>query len=107
MSEWGSWSDCSCTRDGEKQRSRVISRFGRADGDFCNGDLKQVMSCNVAETPTPAPKKPCDESHWQKSPCKSLNGKGCGAGTSTWTRHRENGGCDDDVISKIVSCKLK
>jgi len=46
FSEWGTWSDCSTSCNGIKRRSRRIGRYGRGDGAYCIGTLKETSSCN-------------------------------------------------------------
>jgi len=105
LSQWSHWSDCSCTRDGEKQRSRVIARFGSGNGRFCNGELKEVMNCNTAAAPTPAPEVGCDFGDWQEtSECQARNGRSCGDGTRT-LRRTSKGPCEG-ALEKIVTCEL-
>jgi len=46
FSEWGIWSDCSTSCNGIKRRSRRIGKYGRGDGAYCIGSLKETSSCN-------------------------------------------------------------
>lgn len=46
FADWGDWSDCSCTCDGVKRRSRLIAQFGAFDGKWCEGGTKELAPCN-------------------------------------------------------------
>lgn len=46
LAEWGDWTPCSATCDGIQRRSRRVQRFGRGDGAWCMGALKETRPCN-------------------------------------------------------------
>mmetsp|Transcript_17488 Transcript_17488/g.47890 ORF Transcript_17488/g.47890 Transcript_17488/m.47890 type:complete len:627 (+) Transcript_17488:97-1977(+) len=50
FSGWTSWSPCSCTCDGWRERSRSLAKQGVGRGKFCNGPENEVESCNVNVT---------------------------------------------------------
>jgi len=50
FTDWADWSDCSCTCNGVKRRSRSIKSYGTGTGDFCEGPLGEVDPCNMGET---------------------------------------------------------
>merc|ERR1719387_1764660 len=45
---WTRWSDCSCTCDGVKTRSREISVFGSGTGKWCNDATREVQPCHTS-----------------------------------------------------------
>merc|ERR1711879_755061 len=91
-------------RNGEKQRSRTISRYGKGDGKFCDGSLKEVDNCNVDTNPapTPEPEQPCAFSDWQPTECTHS----CGGGTRTLSRHVESGHCTGE-LEKVEKCNME
>ena len=52
LSEWSSWSYCSATCNGIKERSKSILQYPKNSGVECSGALKEVSQCNVAEACT-------------------------------------------------------
>merc|ERR1711957_922548 len=76
FSHWSVWSDCSCTLNGVKRRSRRIVSYGKGKGDFCNGNTKEITGCNFIPVPS-KPKVPCSWGGWSEwSKCSAM----CGAG---------------------------
>lgn len=46
LGEWLAWSDCSCTCDGIRHRSRPIQVSGNGDATYCNASLEELQPCN-------------------------------------------------------------
>eukprot|EP00928_Gymnodinium_smaydae_P010951 TRINITY_DN14117_c0_g5_i1.p1 TRINITY_DN14117_c0_g5~~TRINITY_DN14117_c0_g5_i1.p1 ORF type:complete len:1558 (+),score=314.31 TRINITY_DN14117_c0_g5_i1:79-4752(+) len=56
LSDWGEWSVCSCTCEGIRDRSRVVTRFAAGSGKACeNLGLRQVEGCNPGPGEDAAP----------------------------------------------------
>jgi hypothetical protein len=102
LAAWSHWSACSCTRNGEQQRSRTISRFGKGEGKFCQGDLKEVRNCNeyAGPAPTPAPEG-CVFSDWHSTDCSRT----CGGGTRTL--HRTCNGHCGGILERVEKCNTE
>eukprot|EP00931_Biecheleriopsis_adriatica_P049028 TRINITY_DN28353_c0_g1_i1.p1 TRINITY_DN28353_c0_g1~~TRINITY_DN28353_c0_g1_i1.p1 ORF type:complete len:1538 (+),score=223.45 TRINITY_DN28353_c0_g1_i1:91-4704(+) len=67
LSEWGSWSSCSCHCFGMRHRSRYISTFPSGGGESCyNESLKEISPCN----PGPLENTPMDCTNTQQQDCK-------------------------------------
>jgi len=49
FTEWGEWGDCSASCNGVKRRSRRVGQYGRGDGNFCMGAIKETLPCNSLE----------------------------------------------------------
>jgi len=68
--EWNDWGDCTMSCNGIRERSRRIGRFGRGNGTYCIGALKETHPCSAGiGEPMPAgclPAKPkdCKMSLW-------------------------------------------
>ena len=56
VSDWGMWSDCSCSCDGVRERNRFIAIFAKNGGAPCHEDLRQMEACN----PTVDEEEPAD-----------------------------------------------
>jgi len=80
LGEWGVWSDCTCTCNGVKRRSRRIETYGRGNGLWCTNATKEISACNligVAEGCEGEKEVDCDMSPWKEwSACS----KDCGGG---------------------------
>lgn len=112
FNEWTSWSDCSATCNGVKRRSRTVAQYGRGEGAFCEGDLKQTWPCNpsegeaVSEECLPAPDVDCVLSDWEGwSACSASCGGGMHMRSRSIVQHPLNRGrtCDK-ALSEIREC---
>jgi len=89
FTDWGGWSACSATCSGTKRRSRRISRYGRGNGAFCVGGLKETSPCNPTPDGTPpaecaqAPAVHCLLGEWSEWGACSAT---CGGGRSSRSR---------------------
>merc|ERR1711990_133448 len=63
LGDWSMWSACSCSCDGVKRRSRRIVTYGKGEGRWCNGDTKQIHSCNFCGL-KPEPPVDCSFTVW-------------------------------------------
>lgn len=112
FSSWGSWSDCSSTCNGIKRRSRRVARYGRGDGRWCLGGLKETWPCN----PSPHAVSPvgcvaqsavdCILGDWS---VWSICSASCGGGERTRSRdiaqHPSNGGMAcTGALSELREC---
>jgi len=130
FADWAVWSDCSCTCNGVKRRGRRIARYGRGDGLYCIGDLKQNAPCNPSEGDV-APLSckvglPVDGSFSEWTPWTDCS-KTCNGGQKTRSRDigipPANGGkpisgntqeireckrttCPDDANNGMMDCKF-
>jgi len=64
LSLWSEWSDCSCTEDGVKRRSRRIISYGTGKGAWCEGGTKEITGCNVRKPDVKKPVIDCALSDW-------------------------------------------
>eukprot|EP00928_Gymnodinium_smaydae_P064666 TRINITY_DN4794_c0_g2_i1.p1 TRINITY_DN4794_c0_g2~~TRINITY_DN4794_c0_g2_i1.p1 ORF type:complete len:1188 (-),score=266.17 TRINITY_DN4794_c0_g2_i1:180-3743(-) len=55
MSEWGPWSDCSCSCDGVMERSRYIEQYVQGNGRACNGTMREMSTCHPTPGEAPIP----------------------------------------------------
>lgn len=92
VSEWGLWSDCSCSCDGVRERNRFVSVFAKNGGKPCQEELREIEACNPTvdeEEPADCPGKKvvepvdCVLAEWRDwTPCSVT----CGGGQHS--RHR-------------------
>jgi len=87
FAEWAPWSDCSCTCDGWKERTRGMAVQGRGRGKFCVGPQNEIDACNVKApgcgTEPRSTKVDCLLSDWTGwSTCSAT----CGLGQQSRTR---------------------
>jgi len=61
---WSDWSDCSCTQNGVKRRSRRIASYGKGRGAWCNGHTKEITGCNFPPSAVTKPEVPCQWGLW-------------------------------------------
>lgn len=55
LGQWSSFSACSASCDGVKQRHRDVQTYGSADGAFCEGSTEEIVPCSPGyEEPSPA-----------------------------------------------------
>lgn len=108
LSSWSDWSPCSCTRDGVKRRSRIITAYGAGAGKFCHGKTKEIMGCHVDAIPLIKLPLPCVMGDWDDwGKCSTS----CGPGERERRRDVEvaaqNGGtpCQGD-LNDIEQCDV-
>ncbi|CAJ1402607.1 unnamed protein product [Effrenium voratum] len=66
ISQWASWTSCSCHCFGMRSRSRYISTFPSGNGETCfNEALKEIEPCN----PGPNEHRPADCSDTEQQDC--------------------------------------
>jgi len=92
VSDWGLWSDCSCSCDGVRERNRFVSVFAKNGGKPCQEELREIEACNPTvdeEEPSDCPGKKvvepvdCVLAEWRDwTPCSVT----CGGGQHS--RHR-------------------
>jgi len=103
---WSDWSDCSCTQNGVKRRSRRIASYGKGKGAWCNGGTKEITGCNFPPTLEVQAEVPCQWGLWDSwSKCSAT----CGSGQSERKRdiavEPENGGSTcAGPLSQIEQC---
>jgi len=76
FSIWSDWSDCSCTCNGVKRRSRAVASYGTGTGAFCEGGLGEVEPCNIGDTApegcSAEPPVDCEMGSWEEwGPCSA------------------------------------
>jgi len=107
---WSDWSDCSCTCNGVKRRSRAIASYGTGNGAFCEGGLGEVEPCNIGDSAPPlchaeVPVN-CVMGEWeawgecsatcgggQRTRIKEVEGDASGGGTPCASSTSETEGC--------------
>jgi len=112
LQTWGPWSDCSATCSGIERRSRVVQQYGRGDGAWCMGALKETRPCNPivgAEAPGGCGKGPvvdCAFTSWGEwSTCSAT----CGGGMHKRSRQLANdalggGKACNGTLSQLREC---
>eukprot|EP00931_Biecheleriopsis_adriatica_P115008 TRINITY_DN90867_c0_g1_i1.p1 TRINITY_DN90867_c0_g1~~TRINITY_DN90867_c0_g1_i1.p1 ORF type:complete len:1635 (-),score=258.88 TRINITY_DN90867_c0_g1_i1:70-4905(-) len=112
LNSWGPWSMCTRTCDGIQRRARTVKTYGRGDGAWCMGDLKQTRPCNpIAGQPSPegcgtGPSVDCKVSEWEAwSTCSATCGGGMHSRERRVVTSAENGGkgCNNGM-SEIREC---
>mmetsp|Transcript_100453 Transcript_100453/g.279728 ORF Transcript_100453/g.279728 Transcript_100453/m.279728 type:complete len:1521 (-) Transcript_100453:417-4979(-) len=112
FSDWGAWSDCSGSCSGVKRRSRRIATYGRGDGKFCVGGLKETSPCHPSpggESPEGCVQMPpvdCLLGSWTEwSECSASCGGGRTLRTREVVRDPAHGGkaCDGPLI-EVSEC---
>ncbi|CAJ1337729.1 unnamed protein product [Effrenium voratum] len=112
LSEWGTWSACSGSCDGIRHRSRVVRVYGRGDGRYCMGGLRETAPCSPSQSePLPqgcGPGRPqdCLFSQWEGWATCSAS---CGGGEHTRSRSiareaKNNGLPCIGALSEISEC---
>ncbi|CAE8680778.1 unnamed protein product [Polarella glacialis] len=76
---WGLWSPCSASCDGIQRRARVVLTYGRGDGKFCEGAIKETRPCN----PSPGELLPIACSKGPQVDCQLSEWAGWGSCTAT------------------------
>jgi len=112
FSEWGEWTDCTASCDGIKRRSRRIGKYGRGDGAYCIGGLKETYPCNPApneDFPAACEKEQpedCVFTSWKEWSTCAVS---CGGGSIQ--RHREvqqsakfGGKACDGALTELKEC---
>ncbi|CAJ1459864.1 unnamed protein product [Effrenium voratum] len=111
-SRWGTWSACSGSCDGIRHRSRVVRVYGRGDGRYCMGGLRETAPCSPSQSePLPqgcGPGRPqdCLFSQWEGWATCSAS---CGGGEHTRSRSiareaKNNGLPCIGALSEISEC---
>uniref|UniRef100_A0A7S2NEM3 Spondin-like TSP1 domain-containing protein n=1 Tax=Alexandrium andersonii TaxID=327968 RepID=A0A7S2NEM3_9DINO len=108
FSDWGTWSDCSGSCDGIMRRSRRIATYGRGNGAFCKGGLKETAPCSTAPEGSCEQKPPvdCAFNEWGAwSACTSS----CSGGTQHRSRTfahlpAEGGAPCEGGLSEVQEC---
>jgi hypothetical protein len=119
FTDWDAWSDCSMTCAGVKRRERRIGQYGKGNGEYCLGALKETWPCNP-EVNQPMPKgcgvgKPvdCELAGWSAWTACSAS---CGGGQHYRERDvlvpPQNGGkaCEaggDGSLKQVKQCQAK
>jgi len=112
FSDWGAWSACSGSCDGIKRRSRRIGTYGRGDGKFCVGGLKETAPCNGGagglqpEGCAEVPPVDCLLSSWTEwSQCSASCGGGEQVRSRELLREPSHGGqACVDPLSEVTEC---
>ena len=110
---WSSWSDCSCECNGVMRRGRVIEVYGKGEGTWCEGSLKDIEACNVNATACPGSDVPapppvdCKMGPWVESSCSVTCGSGTAVNTKAIITQGANGGtmCHGP-LSMAVPCSM-
>jgi len=111
---WNKWSDCSSSCLGVKKRERQIIQYGRGNGAYCRGPLKENLPCNPASSedlPEGCGKGPisdCLLAIWGEwSSCTKTCGGGQHRRSREIVQHPENGGrgCSD-TLKEITECAI-
>lgn len=99
LSQWEQWSACSGSCDGLRHRARVVKVYGRGDGAWCKGGLRETAPCNPSENEAnpegcgPGKAVDCVFGEWEAWKECTVT---CGGGEHTRSRsimqHAENGG---------------
>jgi len=110
--DWSAWSDCSCTCDGVKRRSRSIATYGSGSGKWCFGPTKQIDQCNPGAGEGPPPgcggKKaqdcvPADWKDW--TDCTATCGGGQMVRMRRITSEAKSGGAPcNTTIGETMAC---
>eukprot|EP00397_Hematodinium_sp_SG-2012_P004784 GEMP01004798.1.p1 GENE.GEMP01004798.1~~GEMP01004798.1.p1 ORF type:complete len:1067 (+),score=271.95 GEMP01004798.1:195-3395(+) len=85
FSTWSVWSDCSCSCNGLRYRSRRVKAYDQNGGKECAGALKELSSCNTHACNVQKVED-CKLSDW--NPWTICNAE-CGGGQQTRTRKVE------------------
>jgi len=112
LQTWGPWSDCSGTCSGIQRRSRVVEKYGRGDGAWCMGALKETRPCNPtvgAGAPTGCGNGPvvdCIFASWGAwSTCSATCGGGMHERSRRVAKEAETGGkACNGTLSEIREC---
>lgn len=105
LSKWSAWSDCSCTENGVQRRSRAIQAYGKGNGAWCDGDMKQIQGCNEKEEESLNPIN-CVFGLWSPwTVCTAT----CGSGQETRTRviatEAQDGGLQcSGILGEVHQC---
>lgn len=89
LSHWEEWTPCSATCNGIKRRNRKVEQYGKGNGLWCQGGLRQIYPCNPSPGEEPTEKcaggtpEDCQESDWT---LWSMCSKTCGGGEHMRTR---------------------
>lgn len=108
LSDWSPWSACSANCSGVKNRSRTIETYGRGDGVWCKGALKEIHPCNPKSDDDCGVVLPvdCVLSDWNEwNECSATCGGGQHVREREIDRHPVGRGktCDDP-LSEIREC---
>jgi len=112
--EWGMWSACSCTCEGVQHRNRQITQYGKGDGVWCLGAMKQLEACNnYTDTPNCAsakePAVDCKLSEWGVwGDCTATCDGGQQTHKRSVVREAKNGGVPcENVLEKTRGCNTQ
>ncbi|CAE7034309.1 spon1 [Symbiodinium sp. CCMP2592] len=112
LSEWSSWSACSSSCDGIRHRSRVVRVYGRADGRWCKGGLRETAPCHptfgssLPQGCGPGRAQDCLFGPWEAwKECSATCDGGEHARSREIVQHAKNGGlpCEGD-LKQISEC---
>jgi len=112
LSEWSSWSACSASCDGIRHRSRVVRVYGRADGRWCKGGLRETAPCHptfgssLPQGCGPGRAQDCLFGPWEAwKECSATCDGGEHARSREIVQHAKNGGlpCEGD-LKQISEC---
>jgi len=111
LGAWSEWADCSCTQDGVKRRNRRVETYGSGYGAWCDGNLKEVSSCNTCKELGTCDEKnksvDCKYSDWYPSDGENATSPvTCGEGhvveNRTILQYAENQGAPCNVSTSRV-----
>eukprot|EP00931_Biecheleriopsis_adriatica_P067902 TRINITY_DN41956_c0_g1_i1.p1 TRINITY_DN41956_c0_g1~~TRINITY_DN41956_c0_g1_i1.p1 ORF type:complete len:1640 (-),score=239.78 TRINITY_DN41956_c0_g1_i1:105-5024(-) len=112
FSGWTEWSACSSSCDGIRHRSRTVATYGKGDGKWCMGALKETVPCNPGPSSSlpqgcaPSPHRDCLFSAWSGWEQCSAS---CGGGEHSRSRKiispgRHGGRTCEGPLAEIKEC---